>query len=59
MDNVLENNKLGGGNCQYLETRYPGSSQHELQIKILFNPLAANDYVGIANFPENAQQRTG
>ncbi len=39
----------------HYQTWYPGY-QHELHLKILFNPLPTTGYVGIANFLENAQQ---
>ena len=44
---------------QYLETLYPGWYQHELHLKFFFNTLPATGYLGIATFPENAQQRRG
>ncbi len=59
MDKVLYNDKLHGTHYQYLKTWYPGSIKHELPIKNFFNPFPAKDYVGIADFLENAQQRKG
>ncbi len=56
MYQVSSEDKLDGGPCQYFDIWYPGSCQHELQMKIPFNPLLATSYVGIANFLENAQQ---